>query len=239
MEISFHVIISIFSHRRCVTAVKDIFEAISRVRSGLRYRRCGVDKLEENESAMISAIRDRRAMAGLLLGLRTKDKAGREMCTNLYSCRTFDQAYRQGLCRDPYYDRGRAACKDRIAQRSPIQAATTLDVASSGYLAITCVPATLGRWHGVILMYLTHRTNHRVIQLYTLAIFTATNLVLLQCHFLVCITVISRQPSSTAERGCLLDCWSLSEHCLVCAAVISRQSSQTTPSVVASWIGGR
>ncbi|KAG8302608.1 hypothetical protein J6590_028519 [Homalodisca vitripennis] len=37
----------------------------------------------------------------------------------------------------------RVACKDRIAQRSPIQAAATFNVACSGYLALTVVPAAL------------------------------------------------------------------------------------------------
>ncbi|KAG8256527.1 hypothetical protein J6590_066337 [Homalodisca vitripennis] len=40
----------------------------------------------------------------------------------------------------------RAACKNRIAQQSPIQAAATLDVALSGYRPITVVPATLRHW---------------------------------------------------------------------------------------------
>ncbi|KAG8250922.1 hypothetical protein J6590_092086, partial [Homalodisca vitripennis] len=45
-----------------------------------------------------------------------------------------------GSNNEPPMDR---TCKDRIAQRSPIQAAATLDVALLGYLAITAVPTTL------------------------------------------------------------------------------------------------
>ncbi|KAG8318623.1 hypothetical protein J6590_001746 [Homalodisca vitripennis] len=37
----------------------------------------------------------------------------------------------------------RPACKDRFAQRSPVQVATTLDVAIFCYLAINAVPTLL------------------------------------------------------------------------------------------------